>query len=165
MQNGYVCFGMAECCILCTSLQCVLDDVLVFRKMQHVLCANPATQTLTHRVCCGCIFSLCGMMYTLVHAHTLNLCRSKREDKLLNPAAAKLTTCAGTTKAGVTVFQKSAGHWHPHLVLQETPCCSLGAWRMLPWKQAILCALSLSPERTGSSLVTSPFVMEMGLIQ
>lgn len=56
------------------------------------------------------IFSLCGMMYTLAHAHTLNLCRSKSEDKLLNSAASKLSTCAGTTRAGVTVFQKSAGH-------------------------------------------------------
>lgn len=49
-------------------------------------------------------------VHTHVHAHTLNLCRSKSEDKLLNPAASKLSTCAGTTRAGVTVFQKSAGH-------------------------------------------------------
>lgn len=49
-------------------------------------------------------------VHTPVHAHTLNLCRSKSEDKLLNPAASKLSTCAGTTRAGVTVFQKSAGH-------------------------------------------------------
>lgn len=104
-------------------------------------------------------------VHTHVHAHTLNLYRSKSEDKLLNPAASKLSTCAGTTRAGVTVFQKSAGHWHPHIVLQETSCSSLRDWRMMPWKHAVLFALSLSPERTGSSLVTSPFVMEMGLIQ
>lgn len=79
-------------------------------------CSMFCVQTLTHRhphtpcLLWLHIFSLCGMMCTLVHAHTLNLCRSKREDKLLNPAASKLTTCAGTTKAGVTVLQKSAGH-------------------------------------------------------
>lgn len=66
-------------------------------------------------------------VHTHVHAHTLNLCRSKSEDKLLNPAASKLRTRAGTTRAGVTVFQKSAGHRHPHTVLQETSCSSLRA--------------------------------------
>lgn len=35
-----------------------------------------------------------------VHIHILNPSRSKSEDKLLNPAASKLSACGGTTRAG-----------------------------------------------------------------
>lgn len=43
MQTAYAWLGVAGYCIQCTSLQCILDDAVVFRKMQHIMCANPDT--------------------------------------------------------------------------------------------------------------------------
>lgn len=83
-----------------------------YLKISDTFCVHSHTRKHSHtlRVVAAHLQLVWYDVHTPVHARTLNLCRSKSEDKLLNPAASKLSTCAGTTKAGVTVFQKSAGH-------------------------------------------------------
>lgn len=80
-------------------------------------------------------------VHTHVRAHTLNLCRSKSEDKLLNPAAPKLSTCARD--------HQSWGYRIPRKCRTLTPTfCAAGgflffltAWRMMPWTCSVLFAL------------------------
>lgn len=52
--------------------------------------------------CLGTVFPhlVWHVVYFQVHIHILKPFRSKSEAKLLNPAASKLSACAGTTGAG-----------------------------------------------------------------
>lgn len=97
----YACFPTI-CCSVCQIYLCSYMRITALINTKNLLC----TQTL--RLGTALPQLVWRDVHFQTHIHILNHFRSKSEDKLLNPAASKLSACAGTTEAGFTALQESA---------------------------------------------------------